>query len=126
MINFTHNGFAMSIAIRLIKLRKDMKLTQQQMADLLDIHVNSIKKYETKQAQPSIDVLKKMATALHVTTDSLLFEEHEREPKGEFALQLEAINQMPDGEQMIVREVLDSLIIKSQSRRWDSQRQATQ
>lgn len=66
-----------------------------------------------------------MATALHVTTDSLLFEEHEREPKGEFALQLEAINEMPDGEQMIVREVLDSLIIKSQSRRWDSQRQAT-
>lgn len=126
MITFTHNGFAMSIARRLIKLRKDMKLTQQQMADLLDIHVNSIKKYETRQTQPSIDVLKKMATVLHVTTDSLLFEEHEREPKGEFALQLEAINQMPDGEQMIVREVLDSLIIKSQSRRWDSQRQATQ
>ena len=124
MITFTHNGFAMSIAKRLVKLRKEMKLTQQQMADLLDIHVNSIKKYETKQAQPSIDVLKKMATALHVTTDSLLFEEHEREPKGEFALQLEAINQMPDSEQMIVREVLDSLIIKSQSRRWDSARQA--
>jgi len=124
MITFTHNDFAMSIAIRLITLRKEMKLTQQQMADLLGIHVNSVKKYETRQAQPSIDVLKKMATALHVTTDSLLFEEHEREPKGGFALQLEAINEMPDDEQMVVREVLESLIIKSQSRRWDFTKRA--
>lgn len=83
-----------------------------------------IKKYESKQAQPSLDVLKKMAIALHVTTDSLLFEEHERRLEGDFALQLEAIMDMPEDEQMVVREVLESLIIKSQSRRWDS-RQAT-
>ena len=124
MITFNENHFAMSIALRLITLRKKMRLTQPQMADLLGIHVNSVKKYETKQTRPSIDVLKKMATALHVTTDSLLFEEHEREPKGDFALQLEAINEMPDNEQMVVREVLESLIIKSQSRRWDTTRQA--
>lgn len=124
MITFIDNGFAMSIATRLVNLRKDMKITQQQMADLLGIHVNSVKKYESKQAQPSLDVLKKMAIALHVTTDSLLFEEHERRLEGDFALQLEAIMDMPEDEQMVVREVLESLIIKSQSRRWDS-RQAT-
>ena len=124
MITFTHNGFAMSIAARLITLRKDMKITQQQMADLMGIHVNSVKKYETRQAQPSLDVLKKIAIALHVTTDSLLFEEHEREPQGDFALQLEAINDMPPDEQMVVREVLESQIIKSQSRRWDFTKRA--
>jgi len=124
MITFNENHFAMSIALKLITIRKKMRLTQPQMADLLGIHVNSLKKYETKQTRPSIDVLKKMATALHVTTDSLLFEEHEREPKGGFALQLEAIKEMPDNEQLVVREVLESLIIKSQSRRWDTTRQA--
>ena len=124
MATFNEHHFAMSIALRLITLRKKMRLTQPQMADLLGIHVNSVKKYETRQTRPSIDVLKKMATALHVTTDSLLFEEHEREPKGDFALQLEAIKEMPDNEQMVVREVLESLIIKSQSRRWDTTRQA--
>lgn len=93
------------------------------MAETIGIHVNSLKKYEAGQAQPSLDVLKKIALTLHVSTDFLLFDEHERGPNGELALQLEAIDQMPDNEQMVIREVLESLIIKYQSRRWDSRRQ---
>ena len=113
----------MSLAKRLIVLRKDMNLTQQQMADTLGVHVNSIKKYEAGQAQPSLDALKKIATALHVSTDFLLFDEHERGPSDELALQFEAVSQMPKDEQMIVKEVLDGLIMKHQSRQWDSRRQ---
>ena len=113
----------MSLPTRLIALRKDKGLTQQQMADTIGIHVNSLKKYETGQAQPSIDVLKKIALAIHVSTDFLLFEEHERVPQDDLALQFEAVAEMPDDEQMVVREVLESLIIKYQSRRWDSGRQ---
>ena len=45
-------------------------------------------------------------------------------PGEEFVLQLEAISQMPEEEQMVIREVLESLIIKYQSRRWDSGRKA--
>jgi transcriptional regulator with XRE-family HTH domain len=36
----------MSLAKRLITLRKEKGLTQQQMADVLGVHVNSLKKYE--------------------------------------------------------------------------------
>ncbi|WP_305815347.1 helix-turn-helix domain-containing protein [Photobacterium leiognathi] len=114
----------MSLAKRLITLRKEKGLTQQQMADVLSVHVNSLKKYEAGQAQPSLDAIKKIAVGLHVSTDFLLFEEHERGPSDDLALQLEAISQMPEGEQMVIREVLESLIIKYQSRRWDSGRQA--
>lgn len=84
--------------------------------------MNSLNKYEAGQAQPSLDVLKKIALALHVSTDFLLFEEHERGPQDDLALQLEAVSQMPEDEQMVIREVLESLIIKYQSRRWDSGR----
>ena len=35
----------------------------------------------------------------------MLFDEHERGPSGNLALQLEAIDQMPDDEQMVIREV---------------------
>jgi len=52
----------------------------------------------------------------------LLFEKDERSPTGELALQLEAVSQMPDEEQMVIREVMESMIIKYQSRRWDSAR----
>jgi transcriptional regulator with XRE-family HTH domain len=115
----------MSLSTRLISLRKEKGLTQQQMADAIGIHVNSLKKYEAGQAQPSLDALKKIALALHVSTDFLLFETHERGPTDDWNLQLEAISQMPDEEQMVIREVLESLIIKYQSRRWDSGRHAT-
>ncbi len=114
----------MSLPIRLITLRKDKGLTQQGMADAIGIHVNSLKKYEAGQAQPSLEVLKKIALALHVSTDFLLFDTHERVPMDELALQFEAISQMQDDEQRVIREVLDSLIIKYQTRRWDTSRAA--
>ena len=114
----------MSLPARLITLRKDRGLTQQQMADTIGIHVNSLKKYESGQAQPSLDVLKKIALALNVSTDFLLFEEHERDPSDELALQFEAVSQLPGEEQRVVKEVLESLIIKYQARRWDTARTA--
>ncbi|EFC4679005.1 helix-turn-helix transcriptional regulator [Escherichia coli] len=115
---------SMPLSERLITLRRERNLSQQAMADAIGIHANSWKKYETGQAQPSIDVLKKIATSLHVSTDFLLFDEHERVPTDELSLQFEAISQLPEEEQSVVREVLESLIIKYQARRWDSARQA--
>jgi len=76
----------MSLTTRLITLRKENKLTQQAMAQTIGIHVNSLKKYEAEQAQPSLDVLKKISKAMHVSTDFLLFEEHERGPDDDLAL----------------------------------------
>jgi len=113
----------MSLPTRLITLRKENSMTQQAMADAVGIHVNSLKKYEAGQAQPSLDVLKKIAKAMHVSTDFLLFEEHERGPNDKMSLQFEAVCQLLPDEQKIVQEVLESLIIKYQTRRWDSTRE---
>ncbi|ELV8718373.1 helix-turn-helix transcriptional regulator [Vibrio vulnificus] len=98
----------MSLPTRLITLRKEMGLTQQQMADTIGIHVNS---------------LKKIALELHVSTDCLLFDAHERGPSDDLSLKLEAVSLMPEDEQMVIREILESLSIKYQSRRWNSGRQ---
>ncbi|EHZ2746294.1 helix-turn-helix transcriptional regulator [Vibrio vulnificus] len=92
----------MSLPTRLITLRKEMGLTQQQMADTIGIHVNSLKKYETGQAQPSLDALKKIALELHVSTDFLLFDAHERGPSDDLSLKLEAVSLMPEDEQMVI------------------------
>ena len=115
---------SMSLPSRLIVLRKQRGLSQQAMAEAIGIHANSWKKYETGQALPSLDGLKKIALALHVSTDFLLFEEHERGPRDDLVLQFEAVSQLPPNEQSVVKEVLDSLIIKYQTRRWDSTRTA--
>ncbi len=112
----------MSLPSRLIALRKERGLSQQAMADAIGIHANSWKKYETDQTQPSLEVLKKIAVTLHVSTDFLLFEEHERGPRDDLMLQFEAVSELPPAEQSVVKEVLDSLIIKYQTRRWDTAR----
>ena len=59
-----------------------------------------------------------------VVPDALVFEQGERSPSDDLLLQFEAVGQLPPDEQAIVKEVLESLIIKYQTRRWDSARTA--
>ena len=110
----------MSFPSRLTELRKQRGFSQQVMADAIGVHVNSWKKYESDQAQPSSEVLKKMAVALHVTADFLLFDEHERGPDSDLTLQFEAINQFSQEEKHVVRELLEGLILKYEARRWNN------
>jgi transcriptional regulator with XRE-family HTH domain len=110
----------MSLPSRLAELRKQRGFSQQAVADAIGIHVNSWKKYESGQAQPSAEVLKRMAVALHVSADFLLFDEHEREPDNDLILQFEAINQFSKEEKHVVRELLEGLILKYEARRWNN------
>jgi len=112
----------MSVDARLLTLRRQQGLTQQQMAERVGLHVNQIRRYEAGDAQPSLEALKKIALALNVSIDSLVFDDAERGPSNELALQFEAVSQLPSAEQKVVKEVLDGLIIKYQARRWDTGR----
>ena len=68
----------MTFSKQFLKLRKDNKLTQQEMADKCGMHITQVRRYEADQAQPSIEILKKIALAFNVTADWLIFEEGER------------------------------------------------
>jgi hypothetical protein len=57
-----------------------------------------------------------------VSADALVFELDERNPVDDLRLQFEAVSQLPPDEQSVVKEVLESLIIKYQTRRWDKAR----
>ncbi|QUY47606.1 helix-turn-helix transcriptional regulator [Serratia plymuthica] len=115
----------MSLGARLNVLRKKLGLSQQAMADMVGVHINSWKKYENSQSLPSLDAIKKIASALYISTDLLLFDEHERGHINTLKLQFEAASQLNEDEQAIIREVLESLIIRYQTRRWDSARKVT-
>ncbi|MGB9992951.1 helix-turn-helix domain-containing protein [Pseudoduganella rhizocola] len=106
----------MSFSARVIALRKQRNLTQQGLADLSSIHVQQIKRYEAGNAQPTAEALKKLALALHVSADALLFEEGERAPSDDLALQFEAVSHMPDEEKRIIKALLDGMIIKYQTK----------
>jgi transcriptional regulator with XRE-family HTH domain len=71
---------AMPFPERLSALRKERHLTQQALADRAGLHVSQIRKYETDVTQPSIEAIKKLAVALSVPSDLLLFDQDERGP----------------------------------------------
>lgn len=83
-----------------------------------------IRRYEANETQPTLDVIRKLARSLSVSADALVFEQDERGPTDKLRLQFEAVRQLPPAEQSVVKEVLESLIIKDQTRRWDSSRTA--
>ena len=86
------------------------------MADKVGIHLTQVRRYEAGEAQPSLDILKKIATIFNVTTDWLIFEEGEREPQDELKLKFEAVKQMTADEQKSVKEILDAMILKHQAK----------
>lgn len=116
--------FRMSIRDRLISLRQQHKLTQQEMADRVGLHVNQIRRYETGHAQPSLDALKKIAVALRITLDELVFDEGERGPDQDLRLQFEAISQFDNEDRLVAQAVLEGLILKYQAKQAFSRQDA--
>lgn len=61
------------------------------MADKIGMHVSQLKRYEAGASQPTIDVFRRIALALNVSADMLLFEPDERGPDERLKLQFEAV-----------------------------------
>lgn len=62
----------MDISEKLLNLRKAHNLTQEQLAEQLDISRQSVSKWESGQAVPETDKLVALSKIFHVTTDYLL------------------------------------------------------
>jgi transcriptional regulator with XRE-family HTH domain len=60
------------------------------MAEKIGMHVSQLKRYESGSSQPTIDVFRRIALALNVSADMLLFAEGERGPDENLKLQFEA------------------------------------
>jgi len=113
----SHEVQNMAFSERLGQLRKERGLTQKGLAALSDVHFTQIQRYESGSAQPTLEIIKKLAIALTASTDWLLFEANERGPSDELKLQFEAVQQFDEDEQKTALEVLDGLILKHQARR---------
>ncbi len=57
---------------RLTALRKAAGLTQRQMADMLCLHRTTYTKYERNNAEPSLEIVCRIATIFSMSVDELL------------------------------------------------------
>jgi transcriptional regulator with XRE-family HTH domain len=108
----------MAFSERLAATRHERGLTQQILADRVGVHVTQIRRYEAGTSAPTLDVLRNLAVALAVTTDSLVFDEHERDPAEELRLQFEATTHLDDEGKALVKALIEGVLLRQESRRW--------
>ncbi len=112
----------MNFPKRLVALRKAKHHTQASLAEATGIHVQQIKRYESGSAQPSMDALIRLARAMAISADALLFDEDERQPSDALRLHFEAVSKLPPEEQDTIINVIDGLLIKHEAQRWGQTR----
>ncbi len=105
---------------RLVQLRKDKGLTQQALAQLADVNLSQLKRYELGNSLPAFEPLRKLAVALSVPADLLLFNKDERGPDDELRLLFEAVTRFDKEGKHVAKAVLESLVLKSEAKRWVS------
>jgi len=98
---------------RLVALRKERGLTQQALAGMVGMHISQIRRYESGQSQPTLDAIRKLAVALSVSADMLLFEKDERGPDDELKLQFEAASRLDPEEKRVILSVIESIILRN-------------
>jgi transcriptional regulator with XRE-family HTH domain len=111
-------AFDMDFPERLAALRKERGLTQQALAERVGIHVTQLRRYEGGGAQPTLDVLRRLAVALSVSADQLVFDTDERGPDGDLRLHLEAVQHLDDDEKAVIRTVIEAVLLRHQARRY--------
>jgi len=107
----------MRIQDKIKKLRKNKGLAQKQLAEMVGINTTHLSRLETGRYQPSVEVLKKLADALQVSTDYLLSDtddeaEEIRIQDQSFVDKIRLLDSLDDKEKETVLNVIDAMLTK--------------
>ncbi len=80
------------------------------------LYFNQIQRYENGSIQPTLDVIRRLAIALSVSADLLVFDKDERGPDEELRFQFETVSHMPTEEKKIIQALLEGMIGKHQTK----------
>jgi len=100
---------------RLAEMRKRRGLTQQQLCELVGTHVSQLRNYESDRSQPTLEVIRKLALALDVTADELVFDPAERLPlvtDKELIKHWESIEGLPEADRQVVKTIIAAMVVK--------------
>jgi transcriptional regulator with XRE-family HTH domain len=107
----------MHVGERIKELRTKAGLTQSDLAKIVEMTYIQIGRYETKKANPSSDVLQKIAQALNTTTDYLMNgstdEMANSQLKDKELLNLfKSVEQLGNDDKQMIKTFLDALVTK--------------
>lgn len=108
--------YDMDFPQRLAILRKQKGLTQQALSHEAEVSLIQLRRYEAGSSQPTLDVIKRLAIALSVSSDAILFDSDERGPDEDLAYQFEAVSRFDSDDKKVAKAVLAGLILKHQAK----------
>ena len=110
----------MKIHEKVKALRKKKGLTQQELADILGLHLAHTNRPENGHLQPSLEVLKKLIHVLEVSADYLLDDSSDEvEVKIEdksLAQKIQLIEQLDPEDRNVVNCVIDAMLTNHKMR----------
>ncbi|MBL8193114.1 MAG: helix-turn-helix transcriptional regulator [Blastocatellia bacterium] len=106
-----------SFGQRLAEARRAKGMTQEELAKKAGVHVSHVRRTETGVVQPSVEIVKRLAEALDVSTDLLIFDQltevaTRRLSDLELIEQFVAIENFNDADKQAVKTLLNAMIIK--------------
>lgn len=117
-MNTRDEQFFRELGARIALARKELQLTQQQLAEQLGIAQQTMAHYEGGRLKVSASLLPQLAQILNLSLDELLGlptrRIAKRGPTSRLEQQIEAIRQMPMTKQKFVTEMLDNVIGKTE------------
>jgi transcriptional regulator with XRE-family HTH domain len=111
----------MELGEKIKTLRKRQGLSQEELAERVEINSTHLSRLETGKYQPSIDVLKRLAEALEVSADHLLSAEAEEPAEVHIrnkplADRIRLIDSLEESDQQALIQVIDSMLTKHRMR----------
>lgn len=109
MVKRYHTELAFRLGRNLAHARRQAGLTQEQLAERIQVEITTVSRYETGTTLPSLVTLEAMAAVLHVTIANLLAEEA---PQGSAVGKrvLTLLESLPPAKQRFVADMVASLV----------------
>ena len=109
--------FFKELGARIAHLRKEAGLSQQAVADALEIAQQTYANYEVARARPAVSMLPTLAQLFGVSVDELLGLHKngpgKRGPTPLLQKQIERLNRLPKAQQKVVMQMLDGVLSQS-------------
>jgi len=100
----------MTISERIRLARQQKNISQKVLAETADVNLKSLSRYELGTSIPPADVIKKIADALQVSTDTLLSDERVDIQDKELLKKFEVIQNMTGETKKTVLNLIDLVI----------------
>ena len=116
-VSNAENENGLSFGRKLAEARKAAGLTQGELADKADVHISHVQRIEAGTSQPTVDVVRRLAEALRVSIDMLVFSKPSAEAESrlsdvELLHHFAAIESFPDTDKQALKTIISAMIVK--------------